>query len=103
MLPTTIHEAPALNSFTTLDDHQSFTPRSFYNGKPVLHYHAIGVRAQVPKDHISKLPIFAQTEQVVNGTEAGQDGTDDGNVAEAVDVFVTSEYVSLAFCKGYGN
>jgi len=31
MLPTTIREAPALDSFTSLADHQSQTPTSFYD------------------------------------------------------------------------
>ncbi len=61
MPPTTLREAPALESFTSLAEHQSQTPTSFYSAKPVLHYHAVGARAIVSRDQVSKLPIFAST------------------------------------------
>jgi chloride channel, nucleotide-sensitive, 1A len=99
MLPTAIKEAPALDSFTSLADHQSQTPSTFYNAKPVLHYHAVGARAHAARDHASKLRVFNQSEQAESGaTEAvQQEGRPEGGMITAVvDAFITSEYVLLA-------
>lgn len=96
MPPTTIRTPPALDSFTSLADHQSQTPTSFFGAKPVLHFHTTAARARIPSDQISKLPIFgpadgeAQDEAGNNGDEAA----DEGFQMETVDVFVSSEYVS---------
>lgn len=87
MLPTTIHEAPALESFTSLADHQSQTPSTFYNSKPVLHYHTVKADAIVSQEHVSKLPVFkAQEAETEEGTAGG------GTATGAMDIFVTSEY-----------
>jgi nucleotide-sensitive chloride channel 1A len=77
---TTIHVAPALDTFTPLAEHQAQTPEVFFGAKPILHYHAVGARALISRDQVSKLPIF---------TEAAQAG--DALVAEVVDAFVGSE------------
>ncbi len=81
---TTLHEAPALDSFTPLADHQSQTPASFYGAKPVLHYHATAARAVAPREKISKLPIFGGSEQ--------QSETSEGE--EPVSVVLIDAYVS---------
>lgn len=70
MLPTTIHEAPALESFTPLAEHQSQTPASFFDGKPILHYYHADSRVLISSDDASRLPIFSQTESST-GAEAG--------------------------------
>ncbi|PMD12892.1 hypothetical protein NA56DRAFT_586495 [Hyaloscypha hepaticicola] len=86
MPPTTIHSAPALDSFTTLADHQSQTPTSFYGAKPVLHYHGIGVRALISQDQVSKLPIF---------TSSREGSPEAASKIEIVDAFVSSENLTL--------
>lgn len=58
MLPTTIRTAPAQAEFMPLAEYQSTTPQSFHDGKPVLHYHATGAKAWLPKDQQSRMPIF---------------------------------------------
>ena len=91
MPPTTIHDAPALDSFTSLADHQSQTPATFYNAKPVLYYHAVGARALASKEQTSKLPIFASRpggESTLVGGEAAEPETLE---VVTVDVFVGSE------------
>lgn len=91
---TTIRAAPSLDSFTLLADHQSQTPASFFGAKPVLHYHAVGARAIVPWNEVSKLPIFAQSaEALASGTEDSGE-TVAGSAAEVVDAFISSEYYS---------
>ncbi|KAG9231483.1 regulator of volume decrease after cellular swelling-domain-containing protein [Amylocarpus encephaloides] len=91
MPPTTIHSAPALDTFTTLVDHQTQTPTHFFGTKPVLHYHATRARAVAPRNQISKLPLFADGEAVPS--EAAEAGS--GVVVELVDVFVSSETLTL--------
>jgi len=94
MPPTTIHSSPALDSFTSLAEHQSQTPTSFYGAKPVLHYHGIGVTVLIAQDHTSKLPIFTALDHAsanVNPPEGSSEPA--ATVTESVDAFVTSEYV----------
>lgn len=62
---TTIRSPPALDSFTSLADHQSQTPSSFFGAKPVLYQHILGARALVSGDQVSKLPIFPGAEASV--------------------------------------
>jgi len=100
MPPTTIHAAPALNSFTTLADHQSQTPMSFYGAKPVLHYHGSGIRALISQDQLSKLPIFTASSDGPQPTSTviEDPGETSGAAlkAENVDAFVSSEYVAIS-------
>ena len=94
MPPTTIHSPPALDSFTTLTEHQSQTPTSFYGAKPVLHYHGTGVTVLIAQDHASKLPIFAAIDHPGANASPPVDGSEPApNVTETVDAFVSSEYV----------
>lgn len=89
MPPTTIHAAPPLDSFTTLADHQSQTPTSFYGAKPVLHYHATGTRALAARSQLSKLPIFTPLAEGQGGeTAEAEAGV---NSVELVEAFISSE------------
>jgi nucleotide-sensitive chloride channel 1A len=100
MPPTALREAPALESFTPLAEHQSQTPTSFYSAKPVLHYHAVGARAIASRDQISKLPIFASTteSQAQPTTDAAEPVSPERAVTvEVVDAFINSEQVSIPF------
>lgn len=93
MLPTKIHVVPSLDSFTPLADHQSQTPTTFFNAKPVLHCYNPGVYAATRLENVSKLPIFNETTEVVkeqNVTENGESVSVE-YVRAPVDVFVTSE------------
>lgn len=94
MPPTTIHSAPALDSFTPLADHQSQTPEVFYGAKPVLHYHAVGARALASRDQLSKIPMFSQTPGQVASDSADdvQPEGPDGRMIEGVtDAYISSE------------
>lgn len=86
MPPTTIHDAPALDSYTPLAEHQSQTPTSFYSAKPVLHFHVTGAKALAPRDQLSELPIYI----VENGSVQIDSSTSD-NAIQAVDIYVSSE------------
>lgn len=102
MPPTTIRSAPAFDSFTSLEDHQSQTPASFYGMKPVLHHHIIGASVRITRDQMPKLPVFHSANAAVNGgaTGTGSSTTGEGTLVQdgyshlgnvIVDVFVSSE------------
>jgi nucleotide-sensitive chloride channel 1A len=87
MPPVTLASAPALDTFTTLEEYQARTPAVFFNAKPILHYHSRSVRACAPRSQLSKLPIFTQPANEQTGDAAGD------NVVEQIEIFVSSEYV----------
>jgi nucleotide-sensitive chloride channel 1A len=96
MPPTTIHTPPALDSFTSLADHQSQTPTSFFGAKPVLHYHAFGARALISRDNTPKLAIFgtrnASSANGITSAEPSNCNTEgQDSIVDVVDVFVSSE------------
>ena len=103
MPPTTIHAPPALDSFTSLADHQSQTPASFYGAKPVLHYHGVGVSVLIAEDHALKLPIFAVADgqQASANVDSAADSSEPAaNITASVDAFVISEYVLVPNVHG---
>lgn len=85
MLPTTIHTAPTQGDFTPLSEYQSTTPQSFHDGKPVLHYHATGVKAWLPKDQQSRVPIFPADAPAFEGDSGEMISQDE------VELFINSE------------
>jgi hypothetical protein len=102
MPPTTIRSAPALDSFTSLEDHQSQTPASFYGTKPVLHHHIAGAGVLITRDQMLKLPVFHSANTTVHGGATGAESStaSDGTLVQdgypymgdvVVDVFVSSE------------
>ncbi len=102
MPPTTIHEPPAAESFTNLEDHQAQTPATFYNAKPVLHYTKLGIRALASRDQLSKLPVLGPG---ANGepqppTPGSTEALDAAVSVQSVGVWVNSEYANLSplFC-----
>jgi chloride channel, nucleotide-sensitive, 1A len=104
-----IHEAPAVNSFVPLVEHESTTPASFYSGPPVLHYHSQNCKVLILEDDITKsatIQRFAQDVQSLS-TEitGGSNGESTNNppssqdtptrrVLNDIDVWVTSELVT---------
>ncbi|KAI9853780.1 MAG: hypothetical protein M1824_000890 [Vezdaea acicularis] len=101
-----IHKAPDAESFTPLSQHQSQTPESFFDGKPVLHYHTAGAVAVIPEDQTNLLPVFHHgasagdlapvpaTSPAVNGqTETDNDGNSTPREIEvgSIEIWVTSE------------
>ncbi|POS81583.1 hypothetical protein DHEL01_v200021 [Diaporthe helianthi] len=89
MLLTTIHASPALGDFMPLSEYQSTTPETFHGGKPVLHYHATGAEAWIPKDQQSTLPIFPADSPVSEGDSGEIVSQDD------VELFVNSETFTI--------
>lgn len=86
MLPTTIHAAPTVGDFMLLSEYQSTTPQSFHDGKPVLHYHATGARAWLPKDQQSRVPLFPADAPTRDGDAGDMVSQDE------VELFINSEY-----------
>ena len=90
----TVRTPFALSDFVPLAEHQQQTPESFYDSKPVLHYHATGAKAWIPKSQQSKLPIFpADASSAPTAPESSAlDGQSEETVEQIVDVFVNSRY-----------
>jgi nucleotide-sensitive chloride channel 1A len=102
MPPTTIRSAPALDSFTSLENHQSQTPASFYGAKPVLHHHIVGAGVLITNDQRSKLPVFHSANAVIHDGATSSESSRAGEGAPVhdrypytgdvvVDVYVNSE------------
>ncbi|KXS99048.1 hypothetical protein AC578_6940 [Pseudocercospora eumusae] len=85
-----ISEAPKLQDFTALSEHQEQTPGSFFGGKPVLHLHAPAATVKVP---VQQYEAQADLRQLVGSTAPVPS---DGNLnIEGVDVWVTSRHLLL--------
>ncbi|GAP83943.1 putative benzoylformate decarboxylase [Rosellinia necatrix] len=62
MLPTVIQSRPsAENDFLPLSEYQSQTPETFFEGKPVLHFHDEKIKAWVSSQQYEKLFFFSRT------------------------------------------
>jgi hypothetical protein len=85
-----LSQPPASDGFTPLDEHQSRTPGSFFDGKPVLHYHSKGcslVLFDEPTD--SSFPLLRAGTAHANG-----DASEAANATRLIpdiDVWVGSE------------
>ncbi|KAI1005226.1 hypothetical protein K3495_g2991 [Podosphaera aphanis] len=102
---TKITSAPSLESFTPLAEHQSQTPSSFHEGKPILHYYDHGARLLVSDDHRSWFPLA--NSDVANGAPTKTTAVDKFqtfvstenitlfNVAESVGVTIPYPSISL--------
>jgi len=94
MPPTTIHTEPKIDDYTALVDHQSATPTTFYDARPVLHYTGNNFRAIAPKDQVSHLKIFDGSADVAPILEH-DNGTERPLREEAVAIFISSENLTL--------
>lgn len=93
MLPETIRSPPALVDFESMEEHQEKTPDSFFGGKPVLYYHAIGAKAWLPRAQLGRLPFFPQDTATTPSAPEGallRERVDE-KIEQKVDVYVTSK------------
>jgi nucleotide-sensitive chloride channel 1A len=102
-----LHTPPVAASFTSLAEHQSRTPESFYSGPPVLHYHSDRCKVVILESDLTaspalkalRGPVVANTNggagNNVNGAQEGEGETNEDKeiVIDGVDVWVASEYV----------
>jgi nucleotide-sensitive chloride channel 1A len=92
-----ISEAPALESFTPLEEHQERTPTTFFGGPPVLHFHSTGIRLLVPKDQLDEnlelRDLVSSESTIESSTESsGTNGTtSDESLISDLDIWVTSQ------------
>ncbi|KAK4466979.1 regulator of volume decrease after cellular swelling-domain-containing protein [Cladorrhinum samala] len=94
---TTIRSPPPLSDYTPLAEHQSHTPSSFFDAKPILHYHAVGAKAWIPKSQRGKLPFFPgdlETAPTAPENAALTDATEE-TVEQTVDLFVNSRTLTI--------
>lgn len=81
---------PSASSFTSLAEHQSRTPQSFYDGAPVLHYHSSRCKVIVlESDLAASHALNSLRGGISNANGSSTEGTE--IVLEGVDVFVASE------------
>jgi len=102
-----LQEAPQSSAFTSLAEHQSRTPASFYSGPAVLHYHSANCKILVHSHDLrGSSPLSSLALKDVpntNGHSANGDGADgaDDNDREVsirgVDIWVTSLLVVSPF------
>jgi hypothetical protein len=93
MPPTTIHSIPKIDDYTSLVDHQSSTPATFYDARPVLHYTGESFRAIAPKEQVASLKIFGSNLDIAPVAE--HDAASERPLREeAVSIFISSEYAN---------
>jgi chloride channel, nucleotide-sensitive, 1A len=106
-----LREAPNINSFIPLSDHQSTTPASFYSGPPVLHFHSSRCKVLILERDLSlSAPLAALAPDALHAQELGANGhrlnahtNSEDNMAEEdgqrliedVEVLVTSQYANM--------
>lgn len=88
-LPTTLRSPPSVEAYTPLEEHQSRTPASFFDGPAVLYYHRTGARAYLSTENRDKLPWGGSATEATTG--ASWPVMVDDMVEQVVDVFVGSE------------
>ncbi|SPQ21513.1 51df190b-7808-476b-a99f-dffb60a7d76f [Thermothielavioides terrestris] len=95
----TVRSPFALSDYILLSEHEEQTPESFYDGKPVLYYHATGAKAWIPKSQRGKLPFFpADLSSAPTAPEnSALSGQSEDCVEQQVDLFVHSRHLSI-FC-----
>jgi nucleotide-sensitive chloride channel 1A len=79
--------------YTPVSEHQEQTPESFFDGKPVLFYHATGAKAWLPKSQLGKLPFFPADLTSEPSAPENSTLTDQSEdlVEQKVDIFVNSQ------------
>ena len=86
--------APQPADFTTLEEHQSATPGTFFGGKPVLHAHHAGLTLAVPRDQLHLNPGIERFTTNSSQDESTIDGPSENSepaLIEGVDIWVGSE------------
>ncbi|KAI9679153.1 MAG: hypothetical protein M1822_007363 [Bathelium mastoideum] len=99
-----IHDAPALESFTPLEEHQEQTPGTFFGGKPILHLRASKAQLILDEDELRANEAFSRLRQTqdepshtgahINGN-ATTDIPSSRAIISDIDVWVTSEHFIL--------
>lgn len=87
------HDAPAVNQYTSIEEHQAQTPGTFFGGKPVLHYHSLGALLSIERDALENNPAFSGLRSATVHTEGhvnGNSATEQIHIRN-IDIWVTSE------------
>ncbi|KAI0205100.1 regulator of volume decrease after cellular swelling-domain-containing protein [Astrocystis sublimbata] len=112
MLPAIINSRPsAEGDFLPLSEYQAQTPETFFEGKPVLHFHDENIKAWVSQQQYEQLYFFskAAADNAAAGTPTAPEshalGDEDKNNTreeENVEVFVSSKKLTL-FSRNSGS
>ncbi|KAK4197709.1 regulator of volume decrease after cellular swelling-domain-containing protein [Triangularia verruculosa] len=95
---TTIRSPPSLGDYTPLPEHQAQTPSSFFDTKPILHYHGIGTKCWLSRSQLGKLPFFPTdltSPPTPPESEALSPESHSDTVEQKIDVFVNSQNLTV--------
>ncbi|KAL0259055.1 hypothetical protein SLS55_006560 [Diplodia seriata] len=91
--------APTAADFTSLEEHQSQTPGTFFGAKAVLHLHSPDTQLVVSQADLEGQSLFpdlrAASAAGTNGATHNGESGDTQLVIPGLDVWVTSQYVTL--------
>ena len=89
-----LSETPTLDAYNPLAVHQSQTPESFFNGKPVLYYKSPSAQLSISPSDLSASSALSKLSDGAHGTVNGSltNGDHGADVVMEVDIWVTSEY-----------
>ncbi|OJD33044.1 fpd1 benzoylformate decarboxylase [Diplodia corticola] len=87
--------APVATDFTSLEEHQSQTPGTFFGAKPVLHLHSANSQLVVSHADLEGQSLFldlrAASAASTNGPTANGESTNTQVIIPSLDVWVTSQ------------
>jgi nucleotide-sensitive chloride channel 1A len=87
-------EVPTVESFTSLSEHQSQTPGTFFGGPSVLHYHSPGAKLVIAKsqyDQLNALHDLQDTSSGQNGSSPNGASAAENVIISGIDAWVTSK------------
>ena len=99
-----LHEAPDRSNYTSVPEHHSQTPESFFDGPPVLFHQSPSATLRIRSSDLANAPAFSNIfsrgepiytpdDVIVNGNDEVVDRGDVEIEVAGVDVWVTSEFV----------
>lgn len=97
MALSTIRTEPALEQYTSLDEHQAQTPGTFFGGKPVLHYHGSDASLCLDMEQLNSIPELSPL-KLSTPAQAPPAANGEGDGMKAlinVDIWASSEYIRL--------
>ncbi|KAF1996978.1 hypothetical protein P154DRAFT_300144 [Amniculicola lignicola CBS 123094] len=86
-IPYNVSTPPKADDFTPLEEHQTQTPATFFDGKPVLYAHYAGLTLAIEETRLSASPAI---KQFASSTEDGH------ALVKNVEIWVTSKDLFLS-------
>lgn len=84
-------QAPRLEDFTPLSEHQAQTPTTFFGARPVLHQHSSGITLSIRKADYEQSEELRELQAPTRSSHAPNGVEDEDIELEGLDVWVTSQ------------